>query len=80
MGGLIYFLVQGPTGLERGQTNAHQIFYAIFAPGSPSIELALNHTPTNGSWTTSISNSVSPQELYVESTGYNDGTRLVAAP
>jgi hypothetical protein len=78
MGGLIYFLVQGPTGLERGQTNAYQDFYALF--DDSGVSLALNQSPTNGSWTTSISYSPSPLEFDVETVGYQGGVRLVRPP
>jgi hypothetical protein len=81
MGGLIYFLVQGSNGLVRGQTNAYQIWYALASNLAGSgAGLALNMTPTNGSWTTSISYSATPREFWIESTGYQGGARLIPAP
>jgi hypothetical protein len=79
VGGYIYHLVQSPAGLIRGQGNAYQIWYALFTSGQ-TVSLALNQTPSNGSWTTSISASMSPGELYIETIDYTDGTRMVAAP
>jgi hypothetical protein len=79
VGGEIDFLVQGSSGLVRGQGSGYQIWYAIFGSGA-ELELALNLTPTNNSWSTSISASASPRELYVETTGYNSGVRMAAVP
>jgi hypothetical protein len=79
VGGLIYFLVQGSSGLVRGQTNAYQIWYSIIPTGN-AVQLNLNHTPTQGSWGTSISVSASPRELYVETLNYMNGARMVAVP
>jgi hypothetical protein len=79
MGGYIYFLVQGTGGLVRGQGNAYQKWYALFGSGAGT-ELALNQTPTNGSWTTAVSASASPREFYIETIDYTDGARLVPAP
>jgi hypothetical protein len=79
MGGYIYYLVQGTGGLVRGQGNAYQMWYALFGSGA-GLELSLNTTPNNGSWTTAISASTSPREFYIETIDYTNGARLVPAP
>ena len=66
-GGEIYYLVEGSSGLVRGQGAAYQIGYSL-------------ETPSGGSWTTAFGASASPRELDVESTGYNSGATLVSVP
>jgi hypothetical protein len=75
MGGLVYFLVQGSSGLTPGNGNAYQIWYSIFES-----ELTLAQSPNGGTWSTSVSASSSPREFWIEQLSYMDGPRLVAAP
>ncbi|HEX8792129.1 MAG TPA: hypothetical protein VF765_14345, partial [Polyangiaceae bacterium] len=72
LGGDLYLLVQGPTGLVRGSGPNYQIFYAC-----SSAYLWLFQTPDNGSWSTAMSASTNPRVLDIQSTGYNNGTTLV---
>ena len=76
MGGLVYFLVQGSSGLARGNGNGYQIWYSI----DTSLELTLAQAPNNGTWSTSVSVSSNPRELWIEQLSYMNGPRLVAAP
>lgn len=75
LGGDLYLLVQGASGLVRGQGPDYHIYYA-FSGG----EFWLFETPSNGSWSTAISASTNPRVLNIASTGYNSGTTLVGIP
>lgn len=74
-GGLVYFLVQGPSGLTRGNGNGYQIWYSIDA----ELELVLMQAPNNNGWSTSVSMSSNPREFWIEQLSYMNGPRLVAA-
>jgi hypothetical protein len=75
MGGLVYFLVQGSSGLTRGNGNRYQIWYSV----DTSLELTLAQAPNNGTWSTSVSASSNPREFWIEQLSYMNGPRLVAA-
>lgn len=84
VGGEIYYLVEGSSGLVRGQGAAYQIWYSLWGeasdPMGASVSLDLQQTPSGGSWTTAFGASASPRELDIESIGYNTGATLVAVP
>ncbi len=73
LGGDLYLLVQGATGLVRGPGAPYHIYYEL-----SGTELGLVDGSKSGSWTTAYSGSTSPRELDIQSTGYNTGTKLVA--
>ncbi len=75
LGGDLCLLVQGPTGLVRGEGPDYHIYYAC-SDGF----FWLFETPTNGSWSTAMSASTNPRVLDIQSTGYNSGTTLVGIP
>jgi hypothetical protein len=72
LGGDLYLLVQGPTGLVRGQGPDYHIYYSCSDGYFVWLEM-----PTNGSWSTAMSASRNPRVLDIQSSGYNNGTTLV---
>ena len=74
LGGLVYFLVQGTSGITRGNGNRYQIWYST----DTTLELTLAQAPNNGTWSTSVSVSSNPREFWIEQLSYMNGPRLVA--
>jgi hypothetical protein len=77
MGGNLYYLVQGSSGLVRGQGFAYELEYELVAIGG--LELDLSVAP-NGGWTTSIRYSANPRALDITSLGYNSGATMSPVP
>jgi hypothetical protein len=77
LGGLVYFLVQGATGLERGPTNDYQKYYSIYQESDTWVQFDFNEFPNNGGEGSTISYSPSPVEFNLDDFGYQGGVRMV---
>jgi hypothetical protein len=77
LGGLIYFLVQGPNGLERGPTNDYQKYYSVYQENATWVQFNFNEFPNNGGTGSSVSYSPSPLEFSLDDFNYTSGVRLI---
>jgi hypothetical protein len=79
LGGALYFLVAGPTGLTRGAGRMYQYEYGLM--GDPTSDPQLEFVSAwGGSWGTTFRYSPAPRELDVASFGYQGGATMVSIP